>query len=234
MSHIAFIAGATGYTGRAVVAACLEQGMTTHAHVRPDSADLPGWQQRFGAMGAQVDTTPWHTQAMAQRLQAVCPTLVFALLGTTRRRAKQENIQKPYETVDYGLTVRLVDACRGIQPPPRLIYLSAMGVRETSNAYLRARWKVEQHLHQGKLPYTIARPGLIAGDRSEQRPGEQAAHAFTSGATRLLDTVGAHGWADMVRPLTGSQLAHALVQLACAPSPEHIVSAGALAALARS
>jgi uncharacterized protein YbjT (DUF2867 family) len=233
MSHTAFVAGATGYTGRAVVAVCLAQGIITHAHVRPDSADLPGWQQRFGAMGAHVDTTPWDTQAMAQRLQAVNPTLVFALLGTTRKRAKQENIPKPYETVDCDLTIRLIEACRSVQPPPRLIYLSAMGVRDTSNAYLQARWKVEQHLRQGKLPYTIARPGLIAGDRSEQRPGEQAAHSLTLGATRLLDTVGAHRWADMVRPLTGSQLARALVHLACATHPEPIVQAGSLAALSR-
>ena len=233
MSHIAFIAGATGYTGRAVVADCIAHGITTHAHVRPDSADLRGWQQRFGAMGAQVDTTPWDRLAMTQRLLAIQPTLVFALLGSTRKRAKQENIAAPYETIDRDLTLLLVDACNALRSPPRLVYLSAMGVRDVPNAYIQARWKVEQRLRGGHVPYVIARPGLIGGDREEERPGEQAAHVLTSTATRVLDALGAHRWADTVRPLTGQQLAHALTKLALTPLAAPLVQAGALAALAR-
>ncbi|MBA3548122.1 MAG: hypothetical protein H0T76_16695 [Nannocystis sp.] len=40
MSPIAWVAGATGYTGRALVAALRAQNITTHAHVRPDSPAL--------------------------------------------------------------------------------------------------------------------------------------------------------------------------------------------------
>jgi acetylornithine deacetylase/succinyl-diaminopimelate desuccinylase-like protein len=29
-----------------------------HAHVRPDSRELDAWRRRFGALGAEVDTTP--------------------------------------------------------------------------------------------------------------------------------------------------------------------------------
>ena len=234
MSHIAFVAGATGYTGRAVVAACIAQGIPTHAHVRPDSPDLRGWQQRFSAMGAQVDTTPWHDQAMTQRLQAIAPTLVFALLGSTRKRAKRENLKTPYKSVDLGLTMLLVNACEAVQPPPRLIYWSSMGVRDIPNAYVQARWKVEQHLRGGTIPYVIARPGLIGGDREEPRPGEQAFYTLSSTATRVFDVVGAHRWANMMRPLTGEQLARALTKLALAPPADPLVPAGSLAALARS
>ncbi len=232
MSHIAFVAGATGYTGRAVVAALVARGIPTHAHVRPDSPDLRGWQQRFDAMGAQVDTTPWHDQAMTQRLQAIAPTLVFALLGSTRKRAKRENLKTPYDSVDFGLTMLLVNACEAVLPLPRLIYLSAMGVRNIPQAYVQARWKVEQHLRDGRVPHVIARPGIIGGDREEARPGEQAAYTWTSAATHVLDTLGAHRWANCLRPLTGEQLARALTKLALAPPVNPLVSAGSLAALA--
>ena len=83
-----FVAGATGYTGREVVRRCAELGAETVAHVRPDSARIHEWERRFGALGARVDATPWELQAMCATLVRLRPTHVFALLGTTRARAR--------------------------------------------------------------------------------------------------------------------------------------------------
>jgi uncharacterized protein YbjT (DUF2867 family) len=60
----AFVAGATGFTGREVVRVLRERKVDTVAHVRPDSAKLEAWRARFEAQGARVDTTAWETDAM--------------------------------------------------------------------------------------------------------------------------------------------------------------------------
>lgn len=48
-SPVAFVAGATGRTGRAVVTALRHRGVTTIAHVRPESATAPARRARVEA-----------------------------------------------------------------------------------------------------------------------------------------------------------------------------------------
>ena len=80
---IAYVAGATGYTGRAVVQCLTQAGIETHAHIRPDSKSLAEWTDKFTQWGAQVDTTPWDQEAMTKRLKGLNPDAVFGCLGTT-------------------------------------------------------------------------------------------------------------------------------------------------------
>ena len=101
MTQLAFVAGATGYTGREVVAALTRRGVQTIAHVRPGSADLTRWRERFRTLGATVDETPWELAALRATLAGRRPTLVFALLGTTRARAAREGLTDAYERIDY-------------------------------------------------------------------------------------------------------------------------------------
>jgi uncharacterized protein YbjT (DUF2867 family) len=123
---IAFVAGATGLTGRFVVEALRRRGITTHAHVRPDSSRLAHWQAHFQALGAVVDTTPWTQEAMNATFRALEPDLVFALLGTTRKRMQAE--QTDYSAIDYGLTKVLIDAALAAsgKKRPRFTYLSTV------------------------------------------------------------------------------------------------------------
>ena len=79
----AFVAGATGYTGREVVRLLVEKGVPAIAHIRPDSNRMEEWKERFGALGAEFDVTPWEEAAMTQTMARVKPSFVFALLGTT-------------------------------------------------------------------------------------------------------------------------------------------------------
>ena len=85
-----FVAGATGFTGREVVRLARERGIEVVAHVRPDSSSLERWRRQFGEMGATIDVTPWEREAMRATMEAKRPTHVFALLGTTRARAREE------------------------------------------------------------------------------------------------------------------------------------------------
>src|SRR5215208_1501420 len=64
----AFVAGATGYTGREVVRQLVERGVRAVAHVRPDSPRLAEWRERFAELGAEVDATPWEEPAMRASL----------------------------------------------------------------------------------------------------------------------------------------------------------------------
>lgn len=221
---VAFVGGATGYTGRALVAALRTAGINTVAHVRPDSPRVVAWQERFEALGAAVDMTPWTCPAMTETLRRLQADLVFSLLGTTRGRARAARVaggpDAGYEAVDYRLTATLYAAAVGVTPPPRFIYLSSLGAREdTRNAYLRVRGRVEHILREGGLPFTIVRPSFITGsDRAEARPGERIAATLLDGVLALAGAVGLSRLRDRHRSITGAELAAGLVRVARDPT----------------
>lgn len=228
MDAPAFVAGATGYTGREVVRSLRERGIATVAHVRPDSPRLPDWTARFAALGARADATAWDERAMAETLRELQPAVVFALLGTTRARARaaaKRGRTETYETVDYGLTALLLRAAMTAGSRPRFVYLSAVGVRDgTRNAYLAARAKVESELRASGLPFTIARPSFITGpDREEHRLLERGAARIADGALRVAAALGARDLADRFGSISGATLADGLVAAALDPAQENRV-----------
>jgi nucleoside-diphosphate-sugar epimerase len=226
VKHVAFVAGATGYTGRAVVESLVQAGVRTIAHVRPDTSRLVYWQAQFADTGAEVDTTPWQAEAMKAALARHRPTLVFALLGTTRHRAKQEAASSgkgsSYDTVDYGLTAIMMEAAAATTPAPRFVYLSSAGVpakEPARGSYMHARWRVERELRAGELPYTIARPSIITGDdRDDSRPGERVAAALADGVLAAAGLFGAKRLRDRWSSTSNVTLAAALVRVALDPA----------------
>jgi uncharacterized protein YbjT (DUF2867 family) len=217
MSHVAFVAGATGYTGRAVVHELRARGVSTYAHVRPDSPKLGEWRRAFEPLGAVVDTTPWTPEAFAARFAEVRPTVAFALLGTTKARARAAGraggAPADYETVDWGLTVLLVEAARTVGA--KVVYLSSAGADARSrSAYLAVRGRVEARLRESGLPFVSARPSFITGpDRDESRPAERVGAVVADGALGLLGALGARRLRDRYRSTTNVALARALVRL---------------------
>jgi len=225
MNSTFFVAGATGYTGREVVRVGHEQGCSVVAHIRPESTSRERWEGRFSEIGAEVDLSPWTAEAMAAALEQAQPSHVFALLGTTRSRASEEEARRggevSYETVDYGLTKLLLDACTQLSSSPRFVYLSSMGLgaEEPSNAYLNVRWRIEQALREGSVPFTIVRPSFITGpDRDESRPGERIGAAVADGALTLVGWLGGGRLRDRYQSLDNTELATAMVRLALDPT----------------
>ncbi len=220
-AHTAFVAGATGYTGREVVRIAVERGLRTIAHVRPDSRERERWTQAFTALGAEVDTTPWALEALEARLAALRPSIVFALLGTTRARGGD------YQAVDYGLTALLHQAASGLNAKPRFVYLSSAGMpaREPRRgSYMHARFACEQLLRAGDVPYTIARPSIITGrDRDDDRPGERIAASIADGALAFVGALGARKLRDRYRSTSNAALAAALVRCALDPAAENAI-----------
>lgn len=231
----AFVAGATGYTGREVVRALVARGVETIAHVRVDSPRLAELTAAFTAEGARVDATPWDETALVATLRQRRPDVVFALLGTTRARGREERKQtghaSTYESVDYGLSAMLLRAVVASGVRSRFVYLSAWGAgRPSRNAYYAARYKMESEVKASGLPYVIARPAFITGpDRAEPRAGERAAAVVVDGALGVLKTFGARALHDRFASMTARELGQGLVSLAldghetaCIAEPERL------------
>ncbi len=195
---IAFIAGATGYTGREVARQLAAAGVRTVAHVRPDSTRLQHWTTLFAEQGVEVDSTPWQVEAMGKTLAALQPTLVFALLGTTRARARAleraggDASAASYEAVDHDLTVLLLEAAEACGNRPRFAYLSSIGAGpNASSSYLKVRARVEERVSASNLPWTNCRPALISGaDRDDERTGERIGATLVDAALGLVGALG--------------------------------------------
>lgn len=217
----AFIAGATGYTGRHLTERLPREGVRTIAHVRPDSPALGAWRARFEAAGAAVDVSPWDDE-MARTMARLRPEYVFALLGTTRSRAARDERATGraagYEAVDYGLTKLLLKAVRTAGVRPRFVYLSCIGARATSpSPYLAVRGRFEDELKDSGLPYLILQPLFISGsDRDERRFGERAASVATDALLRLVALAGGGALRDRWATLSGATLAAGMAHLALA------------------
>lgn len=224
------MAGATGLTGRNVVAELVRRGARAVAHVRPDSAQLADWRTRFKALGAEVDVTPWDEDAMTRAFRALRPTLVFALLGTTQARVKQleragrDANAASYEAVDYGLTSMLLRAAVASGARPRFVYLSALGAKEgTRSSYLSVRVRIEKELRESGLPYVVARPSFILGDRDERRTKEAIGASVLDGVASIAGALGAKSFRARWHSTEASVLAAALVHHALQPASERLV-----------
>lgn len=209
-----FVVGATGFTGREVVRLACEQGDQVVAHVRPDSPKLTYWKNLFESYGAIIDTTPWNLEDFTKTLALIKPDQVFALLGTTKARAKKDN-SATYEAVDYGMTKIVVEALKAVHLAPLFVYLSSTGTSAyAQGAYLKARYKTEEMIRKSQLPYLLVRPALITGNRDENRPMEKiGAMVFDT----LLAGVGALGGKKLQKKYqstNNTKLATALLNLA--------------------
>lgn len=219
--RVAFVAGATGYTGRAVVQLLTMRGVRCVAHVRPDSARLDAWRGRFAGAGAEVCTAPWRGPEMGEALADLGVTEVYALTGTTNKRAKAlgkaggDAASASHDAVDFGLTRHLVDACLAAGTAPFFVYLSSLGAdADSRNSYLRARGRAEDAVAGSGLPFCALRASFITGpDRAEGRPMERASAVVTDGLLAALAVVGAKRLRARYRSIDADRLAALLVEL---------------------
>jgi NADH dehydrogenase len=224
----AFVLGATGFVGREVVRQLCVRGGSPIAHVRPDSAKLAEWTRVFTEQGAAVDTTPWDVAQLAARFRTVFARgagQIYICIGTTRGKAKADAVEGDiYEKVDLGLTQLTIEAARASEGRPRLVYLSSVGADSTArSAYLRARGKAEEVIKSSGLPWVIARPSLITGERDEGRLGERSAAVVGDGLLAVAGLLGGKRLRDRYRSTTPDVLASALIRLGEAPESERVV-----------
>jgi len=220
----AFVLGATGFVGREVVRQLCVRGTAVIAHVRPDSSSVDKWRATFGELGATVDTTAWDAAALAARFRETKPAQVYVLIGTTRSAAKRDRIEGDiYEKIDLGLTQIAVEAARASEVRPRIVYLSSIGAdKGARSAYLAARGKAEDVVTASGLPWVIARPSFITGDRDESRIGERGAAIVGDGLLAVAGVFGGKKVRDKYRSTTPDVLASALIRLGEAPEHDRV------------
>ncbi|AWV88595.1 NAD(P)H-binding protein [Bradymonas sediminis] len=219
------VIGATGYTGRAVVAQLAERPATkVWAHIRPDSSALPDWQERVKAWeNVELSTAAWEEEAIRAELARLEPTHIFLLLGTTKARGRQGTdsaVADTYEAVDYGLTHMVLEANKATAQPGRVIYLSAIGVKQgTTNPYLKVRARIEAELQAASVSWASVRASFISGpDRGESRPLERIGSVASKPLFAALGALGAKSLSERYQPRTGAELAALLID--CALNPE--------------
>lgn len=212
-AYTAFVVGATGYVGRALIAELRRAGHGVVAHVRPGSPREAALAT-FAAQGAEVDRTPLASPALGARLAALAPTHIFLCHGTTKASAKREGLVDPYEAVDVGVTRAVVDAARGLAgaDAPRLVHLSSMGAGGRG-AYLAARGRAEALVRASGLPFTLCRAPIVTGpDRDEDRPLERIGAAAFRVALAALGKLGLRRLAGRYSPMDARETAEGLVR----------------------
>lgn len=235
----AFVAGATGYTGREVVRQLCERGAAVAAHVRPGSPSTEKWATRFREWGAEVVEAAWEPEALREALSARRPELVFSCIGVTRASARRDRVGDGadiYEAVDVRLNAMLVAAVVAAGLTPRFVYLSSVGASESARSkYLASRARAEQAVSASGLPFTIARPSFISGPgRDDGRPLERAAAGVGNGLLAVAGALGARRLRDRYRSIDNVQLAHALIAAALDPACSgQVLDGQRLQALAR-
>src|SRR5262249_26305853 len=143
---IAFVAGATGYTGRALLQEIQKSEWKARPHAR-SAGNLPG----------AVVCDPRDVAALTEGMRG-CDAVV-QLIGTVRANFAEGD----YDAIDYGTTVALGEAARAAGVP-RLLLLSSVGAGKPRGRYLQVKRKTEEWVERSGLEYTIVRPSFIGGE----------------------------------------------------------------------
>lgn len=187
--HI-LLAGATGLTGEHLLDRLLDEPTVARvlAPTRRPLAAHPHLENPVGELDALLPTLqgPLHT--------------AFCCLGTTRRAAGSE---AAFRAVDLELVVKVANRARELGAQ-HLLVISALGANPQSRFfYNRVKGEMEEALRAQDWPQlTIARPGLLRGERRESRLLEDLAAPLA----RLLP--------GRLQPIEACVLARALWRLA--------------------
>ena len=161
MSHSALLVGATGLVGSALLKRLLDS---------PHYARVEAWVRRPIAVShPKLATEVIDFERLAER--RVAAEDVYCALGTTIRTAGS---QDAFRHVDFDFPVALAQAAArgGAQ---RILVVSSLGANQRSGAfYSRVKGEMEEGVRIAGVPKALFfRPSLLAGERSEFRPGER-------------------------------------------------------------
>jgi uncharacterized protein YbjT (DUF2867 family) len=214
-----FVAGATGFTGRAMATLALDDADLT-LQVRSERRARTVFPGDDRARVVDVD----DAEHLASALEG--QDAVIQLIGTVRKRF---DAQTSYETVDYGTTVSLLEAAEraGV---PHFVLVSSAGAGAGVGSYLKWKKKTEAVVERGAVPWTIVRPGIIAGDEGFlERPKLEVLGAFLNGVSNTPVNLGAANW----RPMRVKLLARLLVEVTQEPARTDVVNGRQLWKIAR-
>ena len=200
----AWIAGATGLVGRALVAELsrrLSSGNVTALVRRAEGRKLPHVEER----SVEFDR-------LELELAGLSASHAFCCLGTTIAKAGS---QEAFRRVDYDYPLAFGRAARaaGVR---KFLIVTALGADPKSSIfYNRVKGEIEQALAELDFPELhVFRPSLILGERAERRPAERVAQALARPVGSLL-----FGPLKKYRAIDGTAVARAMANVALAAIP---------------
>lgn len=147
------VAGGTGFVGGAIAAELLTRGHQVTVLTHRSGARLPG-----GLAGHPFDVTADDGGSLPSGADALVIALAFHGYPMENPRRGET-----FERVDAGGTERLVAAAQAAGVG-RLAYISGAGAApEAARHWFRAKWRAEQAVRAGGIPYTIVRPTWLYG-----------------------------------------------------------------------
>jgi uncharacterized protein YbjT (DUF2867 family) len=154
--------GATGLTGGLVLESLLAADQVSQV-VAPTRRALTVRHEKLQA--AAVDFADLEAQAALFKVD-----VIICCLGTTIKKAGS---RKRFREVDYGFVIKAAELGRQ-QGAEAFILMSAIGASSSSPVfYNRTKGELEDDLKALGYPYlSIYQPGLLLGERSEQRTAE--------------------------------------------------------------
>lgn len=161
---VALIAGATGLTGAYVLDLLLKDSYYANV-IAVTRKPLDKTDARLRNVVVDFDKLDkWADELKADD--------VFCCLGTTIRQAGS---QAAFRKVDYAYPLELARVTRE-QGAGQFLIVTALGADKSSSIfYNRVKGEVEEAIGETGFPgYHIFQPGMLLGDRKDDRAGESA------------------------------------------------------------
>jgi len=161
------LVGATGLVGTRVMEACVGRTDVRLIALTRREAPMP--------KGARMEMLVADPADWAQSVAAVAPDAVICALGTTWRKAGED--EAAFRAVDEELVLRVAQAAKAVGVTHFLLVSSAGAELASRAFYLRVKAQVETAVRKlGFYRLDILRPGLLRGPRAgDRRPGERLA-----------------------------------------------------------
>jgi uncharacterized protein YbjT (DUF2867 family) len=190
MRHL--LLGATGLVGRELLQQLLAHQTTSRV--------VTIARRPVGFVHPRLEEHVIDLDAMSQHAPLFATDTIFCALGTT---IKVAGSQERFRHIDHDLPLLAARLGRE-QGAPHYLLVSAMGANATSRIfYNRVKGETENDIRALQYPrFTIARPSLLLGERTEHRRGERIAAKF--------------GWLmpPSLKPIEAHDVARALVDAA--------------------
>ncbi|TKB56714.1 NAD(P)H-binding protein [Ferrimonas aestuarii] len=200
MGKTAIVLGATGVVGRELV---------RQLAIQTDIDKIVSLTRRpVSYSNAKVDNQVVDFDNLKSSSQWFKGDLLFSALGTTLKQAGSIDAQRKVD-VDYQYHAAEIAAQQGVS---HYLLVSSSGANAQSrSAYLKMKGELEQRVQQ--LPFnriSIVQPSLLLGERTDFRLGERLAATILPLMCRLPPLA-------KYRPITGAQVAKAMIALSQQP-----------------
>lgn len=214
-SKKAIVLGATGLIGQAVIAQLLEDDRYEQV--------VAFSRRALAQTHPKLKVAIIDFANMEQQAEQFAGDELYCCLGTTMKKAGSE---EAFKWVDYEIPYGAAKIAQA-QGLKHYLIVTAMGADTKSFFfYNRVKGEIERDLaNLGLARLSILQPGLLLGDRNEQRLGESIAQNVSKVFSPLLP--------NAYKPIAGKTVAKAMIKIANQALQQTIFSSAELQTLGK-